>query len=777
MVNNSSSSSTTTGIANNSNELVISSDLNTTWVDVTEYPVFISVTDETQAQPESEAVTETFMFVEDQEVEEDSGENEGNPDSVTSSPVVVVRSTTPMASPKSTPEQEEVLRELKKLWDISEGMSDSGNDALKNSLSSIVHLAYARVYIEPDETLQKLKYLLKQLQARILMGANLNGEKDDDGHSNVKSFSRSTERAPTMTSTKTAMSEASQAVSVTTTTSGPNDSTTKFSSHEKKLREKRSFYEGYDDNDEVDAIFFANVNSEENSVLPEKKNHYQHINVVTALPELLQSHKPAVGPSSSVIIVNSTKIDVVLPGAAIVGTGLRNESKISSNPLDRTLLQMGSMSPMSTTPSTLVQKVVHINDRKKPKPSFYLSPERIQELKNRVTFSSSSTTTTSTRKPIKISSSLSPFNIGIEDELENEVNLLQQHQQVDNYDIHISSTTESVGPLSTSPSPTNYFYKKPTLSGVSTISVSSSTFPPSPSTTELPYTAEDIALALFQLLRPEAYFEDESEGEETVTTLPPYPTPSNILYQVGSLSQVLNFTIKADNASMPTASPSPQKLPVINSKINSTTKVPLTSTMAPAKLNTTLSLLKLKEKYAKINATLLVPAPPAFLDLINSKNSSTSSGEPSTSTERQTQRPSNDIYDYTDVLDQTPAAADPSIASTIVQGTQDGVYQMVNSISRLSVGAKMVLLFSVSISILSIGFGVFALGPPLTGVGVLGIVIPIGLLLLFETTSSSGKRKLTARQREQLFIRKLQSEEFSKVLDMIFEAVRKYSNG
>lgn len=721
--------------------------------EVTEYPVFID---------ETEAVTESYMIVEDQVVDDDDDDDDSESSTISS----ILQPTTPMQSPKSSPEQEEVLRELKKLWDLSEGMGDSGNDALKNSLSSIVHLAYARVYIEPDETLMKLKYLLQQLHERILRGTNLNNNESTSTTENVLSL---------RSSSTTNIVGLSSATTTATTGTGATNYINNDPTEIGKTRRKRSFYDGFDD---VEAIFFANINSEENSVIPDVDHKHN-------IQKLLQ----ASSSQNKHVLVNKniTTYENIPP----VNVKIKSNNTLKlSDSLDRTLLSTAgtiSSSTMSTrlstwssstTPSTAVQKVVHINDRQKPMPSFYLTPERIKELKSRVT-STPSTLTTST------TSTLSPISIAIDDdELENQVNLLQQqHEQVDNYDIQISSAETLVPLLTTTVSPSSSstsFHKKPT----------------SPTTTELSYKPEDIALALFQLLRPSAFDEDESE-DEGVTSHQPHPSPSNILYQVGSLSSVLNFTIKANNVSTTTTTTTTTAAPVKMEKApttttSKTTTLPFSSsstTMMPSttKFDTTLSILKLKDKYVKNNfnvtAPLFVPAPTILSDLglLNATSTSKSILLPqqSTSTERQKPAQNNDAYDYTDVVDQTSSSSssDPSMTTTIVQGTHEGLQQMVTAITGLSVGAKMVLLFSVCISILSIGFGIFAVQPPLASIGVLGIVIPVGLLLLFETTASAGKRKLTTRQREQLIIEKLQSEEFSRIVNMIFDGITKYTEG
>lgn len=718
-----SQSNNTSNSTKNQNQNFISTD--TPPIPQTEYPVFISATEETQT--EAEVVTESYMIVEDQEVDDDD-------DSDSSTISSILQSTTPMHSPKSSPEQEEVLRELKKLWDLSEGMNDSGNDALKNSLSSIVHLAYARVYIEPDETLMKLKYLLQKLQERILLGTNSNSNESTATTENVFS---------SMPSSTTNI------VASSATTRRPiyikNDSTGNV-----KTRRKRSFYDGFDD---VEAIFFANVNSEENSLIPDKKYNIQKL--------------PKPSQNKHMLVTKNLTSHENIPLSVNIRSNDNDTLKSSVN-LDRTLLSTTGtisstlstlVSVSSSTPSTIVQKVVHINDRQKPMSSFYLSPERIKELKSRVT--SSTTTSTST---------LSPISIVIDDELENEVNLLQQQQQVDNYDIHISSAETLVPILTTAtPSSSTYFHKKP---------MSGSTIVMSP-TTELPYKPEDIALALFQLLRPSAFDDDESEDEGV--TSQPHPSPSNILYQVGSLSSMLNFKIKANNVSTTTTTAAPVKIATATTNLpfsSSSTTMPSTT-----KFDTSLSILKLKDKYVKnkinVTAPLFVPAPTILSDLglLNTKSNSTGILLQSTSTERQKPAQNNDAYDYTDVVDQTASSSNPSMTTNIVQGTQEGLQQMVTAITGLSVGAKMVLLFSVCISVLSIGFGIFAVQPPLASIGVLGIIIPVGLLLLFETSGPAGKRKLTTRQRQQLIIEKLESEEFSRVVNMIFDGIAKYAEG
>ncbi|CAL8111374.1 unnamed protein product [Orchesella dallaii] len=677
------------------------SNLTSADTELTEYPVFISVTEDTQQQtaaPESEVVTESYMFIEEQEVDDDDNDDESDSSTVSSA---IVKTTLPMQPPKSSPEQEEVLRELKKLWDYSEKLSDTqDNGALKTSLSSIVHLAYARIYSEPDETLLKLKLLLQKLQAKLL-GTETNADESlstTERHTDDAMLAQSSSSpflpliSSSFTSTFTPTTVTAELISSTTAASPPAnmlmDGATVSSNETGRRRRKRSYYDGYED---IESIFFANnVNSEENSLIPDDKLHYN-----------LQQSK-----NQSNVSHNDSKSFV--------------DSSVSSNlndttvdPLDRSLLSIGAVSSstmvsISSTPATMVQKVIHINDRLKPASasSFYLSLERIQELKSRIT------STTSTPSTTVKTSTLPPISIIIDDELENEVNSLQQQQHVDNYDVHIS---DAIVPLTTSPSPPSFIKKKTSTT----------------TTTEIPYTAEEIAFALFQLLQPVTTDEDDYENSTS-----PGPTPSDILYQVDSLSSALNTnTTKSKNVTV-TSSTS-----TINDDSNGAA-------------------------HHKNNATLLIP-PSALSNL----------GYTTSTTERQIA-----FYNMTHVLqqpelDETGLALDASSMSptNIINGTKESISQMVQALTGLSSGAKMVLLFATSISILSIGLGIYSFGPPLIGIGVLGIIIPIGLLLLFETTSS-GKRKLTTRQQQKL-INKLHSEEFSKIVDLIFDAMLKYNKG
>jgi len=64
----------------------------------------------------------------------------------------------------STILQVNVLKELEAIWDYTESVKDPG---LKSSLMSLVHFTYARVQSEPEERLDRLKYLLTKLRARL----------------------------------------------------------------------------------------------------------------------------------------------------------------------------------------------------------------------------------------------------------------------------------------------------------------------------------------------------------------------------------------------------------------------------------------------------------------------------------------------------------------------------------------------------------------------------------------------------------------------------------
>lgn len=662
--------------------------------------------------------TAEYAFIE-QEVEDDENDSSSTMSSDT------VQTTHPMQSPKSTPEQEEVLRELKKLWDISEGLSDSENTSLKTSLSSIVHLAYARLYIEPDETLLKLKYLLQQLQTSLL-GTKTRSQ--EETHSATK---LATEMLSSSSPHGEENADADSEPNLSTTTSSPINPATVTMSNESPItstvmiterRKKRSISNDYENQDDaVEAIFFANVNSAENSVVSDEKLKYEF------------PHEQ--GNSNQSEIVDTENISVT-----------HSPTSAGDHPLHRTLVTLSpSMlasvtSPFypSTTPSAFVQKVIHINDRRKPlhaKPSFLLSSAQIHELKNKHKVSS-----TTPYLGLLPSSTLSPISIPIKDDLENEVNTLQQ-QNVDHYDVHIV-------PLSTTPSPLS-------LSSVSTITPS---ILPHPSSTEFPpHTAEEIALALFQLLRPDSSDDDnrEEENEGSVSSALPHPQPSNILYQVNSLSSVLNFI--TGNIGNATISPDVTNTSAI------TTSTP-----------SFLSILKNQNQVnANKNNNTALLAPPAVLsDLVVATSTAIS-----TVTEGQIIPENSNVLDYSDVEVQEVGSDLPALSTALLEDTKDNFQNMVSAVTRLSVGAKIVLLFSVSISLLSIGFGVYALGPPLAAVGVLGIVIPVALLVLFENNATTGKRKLTTRQRQQLLVSKIQSAEFSKLLDLVLDSIMKYSKG
>ncbi|CAG7825783.1 unnamed protein product, partial [Allacma fusca] len=79
----------------------------------------------------------------------------------------VVESEETDLTPSLTPTQESVVEELRDIWEYSLSLNDTTDKELKTTLSNVVQLAYARVQIEPDDTLDRLKYLLEKLRQRI----------------------------------------------------------------------------------------------------------------------------------------------------------------------------------------------------------------------------------------------------------------------------------------------------------------------------------------------------------------------------------------------------------------------------------------------------------------------------------------------------------------------------------------------------------------------------------------------------------------------------------
>lgn len=63
--------------------------------------------------------------------------------------------------------KKEILNELQNIWYYTEELGDDQN-SLKSSLSSLIHMTYARVYDQSDETLVRLKFLLRRLRAKLL---------------------------------------------------------------------------------------------------------------------------------------------------------------------------------------------------------------------------------------------------------------------------------------------------------------------------------------------------------------------------------------------------------------------------------------------------------------------------------------------------------------------------------------------------------------------------------------------------------------------------------
>lgn len=84
------------------------------------------------------------------------------------------------------------------------------------------------------------------------------------------------------------------------------------------------------------------------------------------------------------------------------------------------------------------------------------------------------------------------------------------------------------------------------------------------------------------------------------------------------------------------------------------------------------------------------------------------------------------------ILDELSQSELMKMPQQIWNGTKEGLTQFAESFDNFSLPTKMILVFSVSVSVLSIVLGIYSLGPPIIGVGVLGIVIPLTVLALLQ---------------------------------------------
>ena len=116
--------------------------------------------------------------------------------------------------------------------------------------------------------------------------------------------------------------------------------------------------------------------------------------------------------------------------------------------------------------------------------------------------------------------------------------------------------------------------------------------------------------------------------------------------------------------------------------------------------------------------------------------------------------------------------------AAFLNGTRDGFVQFVTTLSTLSFATKMVIIFAISISILSILLGVYSLGPPIIAVGILGIMIPICILLLLQDSHKNGSSSSSSSSnpnRVGLAEAKINwNDQVVKILNLIDQAVEKY---
>ena len=561
----------------------------------------------------------------------------GNNDTTDSS---IIEETTIFLEP--TPNQEEVLNELQDIWNYSENLDDSQSQ-LKTSLTSLVHLTYGRLQTEPDETLDRLKYLLKKLRT------TLNPNKDEE--------------------------------------------------HNERSRKTRSILH------DIDELY--GIGEVENILFPED---YHNVFSSTGKKYLLEpEHQP-------------TSSSFPPPQDSTVQKAIRVED---NNP------RIESTTPIPFNIAKLILSQ-HSSTTAKPEKSGNVEKSNPGEPSKRFR-----TTTPSSVTAEQIANSI--------------LKLLNKNQ---NNEVSGGSVSESTtakyatsAPVTISAQPA---YMIPILNNHDSDFLLPNDKP------DLEHSFLYFQQYMKKLRRKQKQREKLKNAMKyyhhlkTSTTTPsttPLPLPSyfqnnqNLLQVQAGSGTGNNNNNELAGTMLSVTLPKPHKQEVTTSRYTPITK---------KRLSTSTSSVSSPSDYDYL-----------LEDTDIAETESPGTIEPVTPTEELTPI----LLHILDELSTTNINLSPGL---ILNGTREGFTVLITTFNSLKFSTKMVFLFILSVSVLSIALGIYSFGPPIIAVGVLGVLIPIILLVLLQ--NEAEKRK----QLKQDKVGNKHVDNLDNVLDLISDAINKY---
>jgi hypothetical protein len=121
------------------------------------------------------------------------------------------------------------------------------------------------------------------------------------------------------------------------------------------------------------------------------------------------------------------------------------------------------------------------------------------------------------------------------------------------------------------------------------------------------------------------------------------------------------------------------------------------------------------------------------------------------------------------IMEDLSSSANANLLLTpvsLINGTREGFSALIASFGGLKFSTKMVLLFLLSVSVLSITLGLYSFGPPIIAVGAIGVLIPIILFILLQNDEIQRKENKEGGKEPV--------DSLGNVLDLISDAIKKY---